>query len=256
ALVLRWLSPVVGQSVVPVLQALVAGFFLAVELLAIPLQRRGLHLAGRLRFVGRHRGQTPGVGGTAFLLLLGRGAAAHAAATARAAPGRAAAVRVAAPGPDPRVRGHRLPAVPGPADERAGHARGGGRGDPAGPPAQRRPGRAARTRVSREARKMRRRPLTRLVRSKAGSSGPELATSPTTRQTPPSPCPGLRAAPRPPRSGSRTCTSLPFWMSCIPGIWPSTPIRLLSPVTRTFVRVYPTGGSGSSRCAAGGGPLG
>jgi CysZ protein len=64
------LFPVVGQSVVPVLQALVAGFFLAVELLAIPLQRRGLHLAGRLRFVWRHRAQTLGFGVTAFLLFL------------------------------------------------------------------------------------------------------------------------------------------------------------------------------------------
>jgi CysZ protein len=64
------LLPVLGQSVVPVLQALVAGFLLAVELLAIPLQRRGLHLAGRLRFVWRHRAQTLGFGVTAFLLFL------------------------------------------------------------------------------------------------------------------------------------------------------------------------------------------
>jgi CysZ protein len=64
------LVPVFGQTVVPVLQALVAGFFLAVELLAIPLERRGLHLAGRLRFVWRHRAQTLGFGVTAFLLFL------------------------------------------------------------------------------------------------------------------------------------------------------------------------------------------
>ena len=64
------LFPVFGQTVVPVLQALVAGFFLAVELLAIPLERRGLHLAGRLRFVWRHRAQTLGFGITAFLLFL------------------------------------------------------------------------------------------------------------------------------------------------------------------------------------------
>jgi CysZ protein len=64
------LFPVLGQTVVPVLQALVAGFFLAVELLAIPLERRGLHLAGRLRFVWRHRAQTLGFGVTAFLLFL------------------------------------------------------------------------------------------------------------------------------------------------------------------------------------------
>ncbi|HEX2158399.1 MAG TPA: EI24 domain-containing protein, partial [Actinomycetes bacterium] len=64
------LIPVLGQTVVPVLQALVAGFFLAVELLAIPLERRGLRLAGRLRFVWRHRAQTLGFGVTAFLLFL------------------------------------------------------------------------------------------------------------------------------------------------------------------------------------------
>jgi CysZ protein len=64
------LFPVLGQTVVPVLQAVVAGFFLAVELLAIPLQRRGLDLAGRLRFVWRHRAQTLGFGVTAFLLFL------------------------------------------------------------------------------------------------------------------------------------------------------------------------------------------
>ena len=64
------LVPVLGQTVVPVVQAVVAGFFLSVELLAIPLERRGLHLAGRLRFVWRHRAQTLGFGITAFLLFL------------------------------------------------------------------------------------------------------------------------------------------------------------------------------------------
>ena len=64
------LFPVFGQTVVPVLQTLVAGFFLSVELLAIPLERRGVHLAGRLRFVWRHRGQALGFGITAFLLFL------------------------------------------------------------------------------------------------------------------------------------------------------------------------------------------
>jgi CysZ protein len=64
------LFPVLGQTAVPVLQALVAGFFLAVELLAIPLERRGLRLAGRLAFVWRHRAQTLGFGVTAFLLFL------------------------------------------------------------------------------------------------------------------------------------------------------------------------------------------
>src|SRR4029450_5473904 len=65
-----WLFPVLGPPVAPVFQALVAGFFLAVELLAIPLERRGVHLAGRLQFVWRHRAQTLGFGVTAFLLFL------------------------------------------------------------------------------------------------------------------------------------------------------------------------------------------
>jgi CysZ protein len=69
-LFLLGLVPVLGQTVIPVVQALVAGFFLAVELLAIPLERRGLHLTGRLRFVWRHRAQTLGFGITAFLLFL------------------------------------------------------------------------------------------------------------------------------------------------------------------------------------------
>jgi uncharacterized protein involved in cysteine biosynthesis len=117
------LFPVVGQTVVPVVQALVAGFFLAVELLAIPLERRGLHLAGRLRFVWRHRAQTLGFGVTAFLLFL--------------------------------VPLMNVLAMPGRWSARPCWCGG----------SAARPGRAARTTVSREARKMRRRPLTRLVRS-------------------------------------------------------------------------------------------
>ena len=62
--------PVVGQTAVPVAGALVSGFFLALELLAIPLQRRGMHLRERLGFVWRHRSVTVGFGVTAFLLFL------------------------------------------------------------------------------------------------------------------------------------------------------------------------------------------
>jgi CysZ protein len=64
------LVPVLGQTVVPVLQALVSGFLLSIELLSIPLQRRGLHLGGRLRFAWRHRGAVIGFGVAAFLLFL------------------------------------------------------------------------------------------------------------------------------------------------------------------------------------------
>jgi CysZ protein len=64
------LLPGLGQTVVPALQALASGFLLSVELLAIPLQRRGLHLGERLRFAWRHRGAVTGFGVAAFLLFL------------------------------------------------------------------------------------------------------------------------------------------------------------------------------------------
>jgi CysZ protein len=60
------LLPVVGQ----VAAALVWGYLLAVELLAIPLQRRGLHLRDRLRVLWRHRLLVTGFGVGAFLLFL------------------------------------------------------------------------------------------------------------------------------------------------------------------------------------------
>ena len=62
--------PVLGQTAGPVLSALVSGFLLAVELLAIPLERRGLHLVGRLRFAWHHRAAVAGFGATAFVLFL------------------------------------------------------------------------------------------------------------------------------------------------------------------------------------------
>ena len=64
------LLPVVGQIVGPVAGAVVSGFFLAIELLAIPLERRGLRLAQRVRWVWRHRGVTVGFGVASFLLFL------------------------------------------------------------------------------------------------------------------------------------------------------------------------------------------
>jgi uncharacterized protein involved in cysteine biosynthesis len=60
------LVPVLGQ----VIGALVWGYLLAVELLAIPLQRRGLYLRQRLRLLWRHRMLVTGFGVAAFLLFL------------------------------------------------------------------------------------------------------------------------------------------------------------------------------------------
>jgi CysZ protein len=60
------LVPVAGQ----VVAALVWGYLLAVELLAIPLQRRGLFLRDRLRLLWRHRLLVTGFGVTAFVLFL------------------------------------------------------------------------------------------------------------------------------------------------------------------------------------------
>src|SRR6266511_716068 len=82
-------------------------------------------------------------------------------------------------------------------------------------PAQRLAGRRT---TRRELRKMRRRPLVRLVTSKAGSSESAPATGPTTFQVPDSP---LR--------GPRTRTSAPFSMvgGCAARDWGIPPPRLL-----------------------------
>lgn len=62
--------PLVGQTVVPVLGACVTGWFLAVELTAIALERRGLRLGDRLRLLWRRRLLTIGFGLAVFLLFL------------------------------------------------------------------------------------------------------------------------------------------------------------------------------------------
>jgi CysZ protein len=62
--------PLVGQTVVPVLGACVTGFFLAVELSAIALERRGLRLGERLRLLWRRRLLSIGFGLAVFLLFL------------------------------------------------------------------------------------------------------------------------------------------------------------------------------------------
>ena len=60
--------PVVGQSVVPVVAAIVSGFFLSIEIMSIPLDRRGMRLRERLRFHWRHRAVVIGFG-IGFVLL-------------------------------------------------------------------------------------------------------------------------------------------------------------------------------------------
>jgi len=69
-LLLLGFVPVLGQTAVPVVAALVSGFFLAVELFAIPLERRGLRLRARLAFVWHHRRFTVAFGVATFGLFL------------------------------------------------------------------------------------------------------------------------------------------------------------------------------------------
>lgn len=69
-LLLLGFVPVLGQTVVPVVAALVSGFFLAIELFAIPLERRGLRLRARLAFIWRHRRFTVAFGVATFGLFL------------------------------------------------------------------------------------------------------------------------------------------------------------------------------------------
>ncbi|MCM2388628.1 EI24 domain-containing protein [Streptomyces albipurpureus] len=54
--------PVVGQTVVPVLGFCVTGYFLAEELTAVALQRRGVELKERLQLLRGHRMMTLGFG--------------------------------------------------------------------------------------------------------------------------------------------------------------------------------------------------
>jgi len=62
--------PLVGQTVVPVLGALVGGWLLAVEVTGTPFQRRGLRLRDRRRALARYRWCTLGFGVCVFLLFL------------------------------------------------------------------------------------------------------------------------------------------------------------------------------------------
>jgi len=62
--------PVVGQTVVPVLGAMVSGFFLAVELTGLPLERRGLMRRERFALMRANKGAALGFGVVAFLIFL------------------------------------------------------------------------------------------------------------------------------------------------------------------------------------------
>jgi len=62
--------PVVGQSVVPVLVALVTGWFVALEVVSVPFYRRGIGLRDRARMLRRRRMLAVGLGLPAALLCM------------------------------------------------------------------------------------------------------------------------------------------------------------------------------------------
>lgn len=62
--------PLLGQTLVPVLAALVAGWFLAVELASVPFSRRGRRVRDRARALRRHRATALGFGSAVFLCFL------------------------------------------------------------------------------------------------------------------------------------------------------------------------------------------
>ncbi|GAA3441121.1 EI24 domain-containing protein [Planomonospora venezuelensis] len=62
--------PVIGQTVVPVLGALVSGFFLTVELTTLALERRGLARRSRFAVLRANRSMALGFGVLLFLLFL------------------------------------------------------------------------------------------------------------------------------------------------------------------------------------------
>jgi CysZ protein len=62
--------PVVGQTVVPVLGALVGGWFLAIELSGFAFDARGLRLKDRRRMLGSSRATSVGFGVATYVLFL------------------------------------------------------------------------------------------------------------------------------------------------------------------------------------------
>lgn len=64
------LLPAIGQTVVPVIDVVLGGWLLAVELTGVPFNRRGLRLADRRRMLAANRARALGFGVPAFLLLM------------------------------------------------------------------------------------------------------------------------------------------------------------------------------------------
>ncbi|WP_432834556.1 EI24 domain-containing protein [Dactylosporangium sp. CA-092794] len=62
--------PIVGQTVVPVLNAIIGGWLIAVEVTGIPFNRRGLRLRDRRKILRAHRAMALGFGIPVFLVLL------------------------------------------------------------------------------------------------------------------------------------------------------------------------------------------
>jgi CysZ protein len=62
--------PLIGETVVPVIGALVAGWFLTHELVSVPFERRGLRLADRRRMLRGRRALALGFGTASFLCFL------------------------------------------------------------------------------------------------------------------------------------------------------------------------------------------
>jgi len=102
--------PVIGQTVVPVLGALVSGFFLAVELTGLPMERRGLLRADRFRILRGNMGAALGFGVLAFLIFLIPLAVVVTMPAAVA--GSVVLVRTLVPAPDPVASEDDEPALP------------------------------------------------------------------------------------------------------------------------------------------------
>ncbi|MBO3749147.1 EI24 domain-containing protein [Streptosporangiaceae bacterium NEAU-GS5] len=62
--------PVIGQTVIPVIGAIVSGFFLTVELTALAMERRGLRRKERFAILRANKGTTVGFGLIGFLIFL------------------------------------------------------------------------------------------------------------------------------------------------------------------------------------------
>ncbi|MGE5826974.1 MAG: EI24 domain-containing protein [Micromonosporaceae bacterium] len=64
------LIPVVGETIVPVLGAMVGGWVLALELTGVPFERRGLRFRHRRAMLRQHRAMTLGFGMATFMCFL------------------------------------------------------------------------------------------------------------------------------------------------------------------------------------------